>query len=135
MADQKYDKRYCGLLIEHMSKGYSYQSFSGVLGVNPSCVDQWEAKPEWLEAKKIAFSKCQLFWEKLGIDHVIGESTAGVGSKSLNASAWIFNMKNRFGWRDKQPEEVPTININVESLSDEELEKILKTYIKEKSKK
>ena len=37
---------------------------------------------------------CQVWWERQGRKMTTGENG--------NATVWIFNMKNRFGWRDKQ---------------------------------
>lgn len=51
------------------------------------------------------------------------------GSKSLNSTVWIFNMKNRFGWRDKQEiEQTTTINgtLNLETLAND-LDEVLKS--------
>lgn len=118
----KYKPEYCELLIEHMGKGFSYDSFAGLIEVHIDTLYEWEkVNPEFSEAKKIAFSKCMIFWEKLGIEHVLNEThdeenleegTHKKTSKSLNSVVWIFNMKNRFKWKDKQPDEVDSVNIN-----------------------
>lgn len=105
---------YCERLIEHMAEGLSFESFAGVIGTSRKTIYNWEkANPEFLHAKEIGTEKSRLFWESIGTEHILNssesESTTGVGgsssSKSINASVWIFNMKNRFGWRDKQPGE------------------------------
>jgi DNA-binding XRE family transcriptional regulator len=104
----KYKEEYCDELISHMERGLSYESFAGYIGVSKQTIYDWEkANPEFLDAKKIAFEKCRLFWEELGIDNIISQSSSskdfGSESKSLNSTVWIFNMKNRFPeeWRDK----------------------------------
>ncbi len=123
-----YKPEYCELLIKHMSEGLSYEAFAGVVEVSKQSLYDWEkVNPEFLDAKEKAVEKSRIFWEKLGISHILNESesTHGVGSssKSLNASVWIFNMKNRFKWRDKQPDEVDVIvNNNLKNKTDEELE-------------
>lgn len=109
----KYDKKYCEELIEHMAKGLSYEAFAGTVSVSKQTLYDWEkANPEFLDAKEIAIEKCRIFWEELGIKNIINKSDSSSWeggseskSRSLNSSAWIFNMKNRFGWRDKQPGE------------------------------
>ncbi len=117
----KYKPEYCEQLIEHMEQGYSFDSFAGIVEVNIDTLYEWtKVHEEFSEAKKVAFSKCQVFWEKIGIDNILNKSeTESFGknefttkSTSLNASAWIFNMKNRFKWKDKQPDENDQININ-----------------------
>jgi hypothetical protein len=83
------------MLIEHMQSGYSYASFCAVIHVSDVCMDKWEKKyPEWAAAKKEAFKLCLLTWEKIGISITVGKTKG-------NVAAWIFNMKNRFGWRDR----------------------------------
>lgn len=105
----KYDPSYCELLIKHMSKGLSFETFGPSIGVSKASTYRWltdedndsEAtlrnKKEFRDAKKIATDYCRLFWEKIGVDHIVNYED----SPKLNTTAWIFNMKNRFGWRDR----------------------------------
>ena len=121
----KYKKEYCDELIEHMSKGLSYEAFAGAIGVCKQTLYTWEKEHEdFVDAKRRAVEACRIFWEKLGIDHILNETEYQGGSKSLNASVWIFNMKNRFLWRDRQPEEVAQIN-NYSKLDDDDLDRII----------
>lgn len=127
----KYNPKYCAELIDHMAHGLSFEAFAGRIGVSKQTLYDWEkAQPEFLDAKEVGLQKAQLYWERLGIRYVVNksdsESTVGMGgsskSRSLNASVWIFNMKNRFGWRDKQPGEVDVVVNNIASKSDEDLD-------------
>lgn len=99
MANLKdtYKKIYCKKLIEHMENGLSYESFAGSLGVARQTLYNWEEKhKEFKLAHEIGVAKSQLFWEELGI-----KGTAGFVNK-FNALSWLFNMKNRFDWKDKK---------------------------------
>lgn len=120
-APSKYKPEYCQQLIEHMAEGLSFESFAGIIEVNRDSLYEWiKVHQEFSDAKKIAVDKSLHFWEKLGLNNIInisesesqGEGFGRSSSRSLNSSVWIFNMKNRFGWRDKQPDE-DSININV----------------------
>lgn len=98
----KYKPEYCEMLIEHMSQGYSYETFGAVVDCSKQTVYDWEEHfPEFVDAKKRAFTKCQQFWEKLGIDNIISRSSREYGSETLNTGVWVFNMKNRFKWTDR----------------------------------
>ena len=130
----KYKPEFCEQLIEHMSKGYSYESFASKAKVYRTTLYDWEnSHPEWCEAKEEAFLQCLLWWESQGIEGLWSETEYNekgkpTKSKSINSTLWIFNMKNRFKWRDKQPDEIDTqINNsntqNVSALSDEDLKK------------
>ncbi len=93
-----YRPEYCQMLIDHMSKGFSFQTFAPSINVGHSSVVRWLADPEredFRQARKIAEGRNRLFWESIGIAAVHGEI------EKFNATVWIFNMKNRFGWRDK----------------------------------
>lgn len=93
----KYRKEYCQKLIDHMKQGYSYETFGTVIKVASSNLYEWEKKhKDFREAKKIAFNECQLFWEKMGMGGTAGKL------RGFNPAGWIFNMKNRFKWTDRQ---------------------------------
>lgn len=113
----KYKQEYCQQLIDHMAQGLSFESFAGVIGVHDETLRNWSTKyPEFFAARKIGYAKNQVFWEKLGL--------AGAAGKvdGFNSAAWIFNMKNRFRWRDRQEIEhggsmelnVPTVVFKVD---------------------
>lgn len=53
---------------------------------------------------------CEVWWEKRGREMAMG--------KDGNATVWIFNMKNRFKWRDKPAEDdledtAQPVNVNI----------------------
>jgi DNA-binding XRE family transcriptional regulator len=92
-----YRPEYCDMLVEHMSKGYSYESFAGLIGTCKQTIYTWEkVNPQFLDAKSRAFAACHMFWEKLAIDNPMNTKNGG-----LNSAVWIFNMKNRFKWTDR----------------------------------
>ena len=94
----KYKPDYCIELIKHMQRGFSYDTFPAVIPdkVHLDTLYEWESKyPEFSEAKKIAFTRNRHFWEELGIKASLEQK------QNFNAAVWIFNMKNRFGWKDK----------------------------------
>ena len=111
-APSKYKEEYPDMLIQHMSQGFSFESF----GASPVCVHkdtlyQWLKKHQnFADAKKRAELESLKFWEDLGI-----KGAKGV-YKNFNATSWIFNMKNRFKWRDRTEhtidEEQNTIKIS-----------------------
>ena len=95
-----YKKDYCEKLIHHMSQGLSIEAFAGLVGVNQDTVHEWaKVHPEFMEAKKNGTALSLLFWEKLGIQGIMGKIPG------FNAAAYIFNMKHRFKWRDKTEHE------------------------------
>ena len=91
-----FDNKYCDLLISHMATGKSYETFGATkqLRISESTLRSWEEKyPEFSRAKAEGFRQNRNFWEDLAIDNL--------HSKTFNTTIWVFNMKNRFGWRDK----------------------------------
>jgi len=99
----KYREEYCELLIKHMSEGLSYECFAGVVEVCRDTLYDWEkANPKFKIAKGKAFSKCQIFWEKAGLEGMY----MGGKDNPFTSAVWIFNMKNRFNWTDKLRQEI-----------------------------
>ena len=109
----KYDPKYNQMLVDHMASGLSFESFAGIISVDKDTLKEWaKVHEDFSASKKEAFEKNRLFWEKLAIDHILNKSDSefqgGSSARSLNATVWIFNMKNRFPqeWRDKRDIEV-----------------------------
>jgi hypothetical protein len=87
-------------LIKHCSTGLSFEAFAGVIGVSVDTLYQWlKTNNEFSDTKKIADAKCRYFWEAMAI--------ANLKNKNFQTGTWIFNMKNRFGWRDVQELRLP----------------------------
>lgn len=85
----KYKKEYDEKLYDHLSKGYSYETFGCTIGVSKQTIYDWEKKhASFLDAKKAGWDVGQLYWEAQG--------KSGMRSKTFNATIWIYNMKNRF---------------------------------------
>jgi hypothetical protein len=115
----KYDPKYCQMLIGHMAKGFSFESFAGRINTCPATIYKWANEfPAFSEAKELAYAKNLDFWEAAGIEGMWNEKEG----RSLNASVWIFNMKNRHKWRDRQ---------EIEAIIDNDREKIRKMSMEE----
>lgn len=124
--DSEFKEEFCQQLVWHMEKGYSFETFAAKADVSRQTLYNWvDQYPQWAKAKDIAFNKCLLFWEQQGIDGLYNESfkdgDGSTHSKSINASLWIFNMKNRFKWRDRLDEEEKKSDRPLKELSDDEL--------------
>lgn len=91
----KYDPKYCDQIITFMEQGFSKEAFCAEVDIHKDTLYEWIKRyPEFSDSVKKAEAKCRRFWEDLGVQLVL----AGQG----NATAWIFNMKNRFrdDWSD-----------------------------------
>lgn len=94
----KYREEYCKMLVEHMSKGLSYETFAAVIGTHRDTLKSWEnIHPEFMEAKKMGQDAAQLIWERIGLAQSMGDKKIGKGS----SISWIFTMKNKFKWTDR----------------------------------
>ncbi len=104
----KYKSQHCAALIEHMKGGLSFESFAGTIGVHRDTLYEWRDKHrEFSDAKKLGDSLSLLWWEKLGKAAMVGEPIVTpdgrrVSFENFNTTMWIFAMKNRHGWRDRQ---------------------------------
>jgi hypothetical protein len=98
----EYRSEFCTMLIQHMADGLSFEAFAGVVHKSKDTLYQWVKKhPEFADAKKKGDAESLLFWEKMGITGMVGKL------KGFNVAAWIFNMKNRHGYRDRAPDDKP----------------------------
>lgn len=96
-APTLYKPEYCEQLIAFMAEGKSFRSFAGeIAGVNSETMHQWAQRhPEFAQAKTKAQDLYFRYWEDMGRRGSLGQI------KNFNAAAWIFNMKNRFLWRNE----------------------------------
>ncbi len=101
----KYKPQYCDELIEHMAKGGHFRGFCGTVSVCEKTGHTWLDKhDEFKEAYGIAKSRCYLWWERLLLSKIVSHKD----DTQLNTTAWIFTMKNLFGWRDRHDIEQTT---------------------------
>lgn len=92
----KYKAEYCQLLIDHLAEGKSIEAFPAVIHVNRDTIYEWFKKHrEFLDAKNMGLAHARLLFDKITMNAIMGKVPG------FNATAWVFTMKNRFGWRDK----------------------------------
>ena len=99
-----------------MASGLSFECFGATIDVSRDIVYRWadpnsdQFKPEFFEAKKVGWEKCQHFYEKAGLKGM-------QNGKEFNTGVWVYNMKNRFRktdtWSPVQEEVKQTITINM----------------------
>jgi hypothetical protein len=93
----KYHEGVPQIVIDNMKQGLSIDACCGILGVTRKTFYSWiETHSELAEAVEHGKIMCQVFWEKLGIMGASGKIPG------FNAASYIFNMKNRFKWTDRQ---------------------------------
>lgn len=87
-------------IIEMAKEGASDVEIRAFLDISD---DLWyryiDEEPDFSRTVKKAKRHCQAWWERHGRNLATGASQG-------NTASWVFNMKNRFKWRDK-PEEEP----------------------------
>ena len=94
----KYKPEYCDVVIEKMAEGYSKEAVAGFLEISKDTLYQWaKAHPDFSDAIAIGESKSRVFWEKKLVEYAVHTKNG----KQINAQVFNLNMKNRFGWRDK----------------------------------
>lgn len=83
------------LMIECGRGGGSIVEMRALLGIAQTA---WQTllkdSAEFRFAERHARTLCEVWWERRGREMATGSEG--------NATVWIFNMKNRFNWRDKQ---------------------------------
>ena len=84
----------CRELCDHLSQGLSLACFPPC---DPKTLRRYvEEYPEDFPPEQIeqAFRKGRLEWETIGKNGAKGEL------QGFNNGSWVFNMKNRYGWKD-----------------------------------
>lgn len=82
-------------ILDLGQEGKSIVTMCCHLGISQETFSQWrKEKPEFSETVKEALTLSQNWWEERG-QRGLDEG------KDFNATTYIFNMKNRFGWKDR----------------------------------
>lgn len=91
-------------MCEAAQDGASDVEIRCILGIGESA---WgtllEDSEEFCRTVKKAHDLCRVWWERHGRKMTTGQADG-------NATVWIFNMKNRFGWADKTNTEITGAN-------------------------
>ncbi len=95
----KYDPAFCEKVLDLGEQGKSKAQIAKAIGVTRPTLDSWAEKhPDFLYALKAAHDLALAWWEDKG------QSGLDAGAGNFNATAFIFQMKNRFraDYRDQQ---------------------------------
>ena len=93
----KYTDEMPDRVVDMMADGASITEVAAALGVSKETVYQWEkdpSKPDFSDALKRGRELSEAWWTSQG--------RTQLWEKNFNHVLWYMNMKNRFGWRDKQ---------------------------------
>jgi len=97
----KYTKEMPDRVIELMAEGASLAEVAADLEVSRATLSKWqkdERKPKFVEAVKKGIELSEAWWLRMGREEL--------WNSKFNHVLWYMNMKNRFGWSDKQEHKV-----------------------------
>ena len=103
----EYDPAFCEVVIEQMGLGYSKEATAGYLRISKDTLYKWAARhKEFADAISIGESLSQRHWENKLVDYSVHTKNG----KQINGQVFNLNMKNRFGWADKQETKTEEVN-------------------------
>ncbi len=95
----KYKSSFCRQVVNLMKEGASKTEVAAELDINRDTLYLWCKKyPEFSDAIKRGEGLSQAWWERQG--------RTSLRDKEFNYTGWYMNMKNRFGWRDKNEQAI-----------------------------
>jgi len=103
----KYDPSFCDMLIEHMGKGFSFESFAATINTHRATIFRWKEKhPDFATAHKIGIDKMLLFFEKLGLAGMTGKIPG------FNPTTYVWTTKNKLRWTDRVEADITQNNVH-----------------------
>lgn len=87
-------------VLHHMAQGAGIKELAHYLRVSRQTVYDWcdpkskQYHRKFAEAVTLGRELSEAWWLRFG-------RLAASGSVAVNPGVWVFNMKNRFGWRDR----------------------------------
>ena len=92
----KYSKNLCKKLPEMFKNGESVVEVCAALGIWKDTFYNWvKEHPDFSDSYKKGLELSEAWWLKLG-------RAGSAGKTRIQPATWIFNMKNRFKWTDRQ---------------------------------
>lgn len=83
------------MMLEMAGEGCSEYEIRAKLKISHDLWDRWIAEDEEFSyTVKLCKAACRSKWEEMGRKMAFGQVDG-------NPTTWIFNMKNRFSWKDK----------------------------------
>jgi Helix-turn-helix domain of resolvase len=108
---EQYTKDLCEKVIPLLKKGASIEEIGLELGIGYSTIYEYmERHPEFAEAIKKGREFSKGWWMK--------EGRTNLKDKDFSSTLWYMNMKNRFGWTDRQENNI-TATVKQEDILEE----------------
>lgn len=112
-GNPKYKKEFCKGLIDHMAKGFTFETYCVKIGCSIQSMYEWiEKHEEWKIAKELGTMKALLLHEER-----LNAKMDGKAPKGSELTAIIFALKTRFHkyYGDKQEQShTGQIQINID---------------------
>ena len=90
-----YKQEYCDQIVQYFKEGWSIEEICIELVICKQTFYNWcESNSEFLDSKKKGESFSQGWWMRQG--------RVNLENKDFSATLFYMNMKNRFGWKDRQ---------------------------------
>ena len=119
--DEQWVKNHLDKLPAMFKDGQSIAEVCAELGM---CKDTFyrlkKEYPVFSDAIKNGELLSEAWWSRLG-------RKGASGAAEINPTTWIFNMKNRFGWKDKKEVDIPNPLTSI-SISDDNAQEAAEAY-------
>ena len=93
----KYKPEYCKMLIDHMAKGFSFETFGADILVGRRTLYQWvDEHLDFREAKEVGHAQAQKLFEQISIAKLSGKTIPNFDPKKSDTAMLIFYQKTRF---------------------------------------
>jgi len=100
MSKSNYDPKMCEKILPFFAQGMDVPEVAKELGISKRSFYRYiEQNEEFKEAYEEGKALSEAWW------HAQGRKAVSDPEHKINATIWIFAMKNKFGWRDKQDHE------------------------------
>jgi len=113
----KYKPEFCDTVLAMLKEGMCKYEIALELDIDVHTLDNWaNAHEEFLTALKKGDGFAQGWWRRHG--------RLNIHNKDFNSGLWFMNMKNRWGWSDKQSVEQNT-NISMSEATKRKVREVL----------